>query len=163
MIDFFRYTSNFDCCTVEYEEWFNNPSTNIEKLQKFLDLSWQQSEADFGLMLSGIIDPAARHDYSDHREAGQPLVRTLYKLAARPGQDGSGDQIAYIVSQFVGFQQLQSVSAGLRGRRQGRCEISRDRARGNNLPSSGQRTRCGRRGGRTQSRRRRRASGRRSC
>src|SRR5215472_1402465 len=31
MIDFFRYTSNFDFCTVEYEEWFNNPSANIEK------------------------------------------------------------------------------------------------------------------------------------
>jgi hypothetical protein len=107
MIDFFRYTSNFDCCTVEYEEWFANPSANIEKLQKFLDLSWQQSEPDFGLMLSGIIDPAARHDDSDHREASQPLVRTLYKLAKRAGQDASGDQIAYIVSQFVGSQQLQ--------------------------------------------------------
>jgi hypothetical protein len=107
MIDFFRYTSNFDCCTVEYEEWFNNPSANFEKLQKFLDLSWQQSEPDSGLMLSGIIDPAARHDDSDHREASQPLVRTLYKLAKRAGQDGSGDQIAYIVSHFVGSQQLQ--------------------------------------------------------
>src|SRR6516164_6897422 len=109
MVDFFRYTSNFDFCTVEYEEWFNNPSANIEKLQKFLDLSWQQSEADLALVLSGIIDPGARHDDSDHREAGQPLVRTLYKLASRAGQDGEArDQITYIVSQFVGFQQLQS-------------------------------------------------------
>jgi len=108
MVDFFRYTSNFDFCTVEYEEWFNNPSANIEKLQKFLDLSWQQSEADLALVLSGIIDPGARHDDSDHREAGQPLVRTLYKLASRAGQDGEArDQITYIVSQFVGFQQLQ--------------------------------------------------------
>jgi hypothetical protein len=108
MVDFFRYASNFDFCTVEYEEWFNNPSANIEKLQKFLDLSWQQSEADLALVLSGIIDPGGRHDDSDHREAGQPLVRTLYKLASRAGQDGEArDQIAYIVSQFVGFQQLQ--------------------------------------------------------
>ena len=108
MVDFFRYTSNFDFCTVEYEEWFNNPSANIEKLQKFLDLSWQQSEADLALVLSGIIDPGSRHDDSDHREAGQPLVRTLYKLASRAGQDGEArDQITYIVSQFVGFQQLQ--------------------------------------------------------
>jgi hypothetical protein len=108
MIDFFRYTSNFDFCTVEYEEWFNNPSANIEKLQKFLDLSWQQSEADLGLVLSGVIDPGARHDDFDHREAGQPLVRTLYKLASRAGQDGeTRDQIADIVSQFVSFQQLQ--------------------------------------------------------
>jgi hypothetical protein len=108
MVDFFRYASNFDFCTVEYEEWFNNPSANIEKLQKFLDLSWQQSEADLGLVLSGLIDRGARHDDPEHRDANQPLVRSLYKLASRAGQDGEArDQIAYIVSQFVGFQQLQ--------------------------------------------------------
>ncbi len=56
MIDFFRYASNFDFCTVEYEEWFNNPSANIGKLQKFLGLPWQQSEADLDLVLSGIIE-----------------------------------------------------------------------------------------------------------
>ena len=83
MMDFFRYTNNLDFCTVEYEEWFNNPATNIEKLQKFLDVSWQQSEADLGLVLSGIIDPGARHDNPEHREASQPLARTLYKLAGR--------------------------------------------------------------------------------
>src|ERR1700751_5618823 len=55
MIDFFRYINNIDFCMLEYEEWFNNPSTNIEKLQKFLDLSWQQSEADLALVLSGLI------------------------------------------------------------------------------------------------------------
>jgi hypothetical protein len=107
MIDFFRYTIGFEFCTVEYEEWFENPELNIEKLQKFLDLSWQQSEADLALVLSGIIDPAARHDDPVHREANQPLVRTLYKLAGHAGLDGAGDQIAYIVSQFVSFQQLQ--------------------------------------------------------
>jgi hypothetical protein len=107
MVDFFRYATNFDFCTVEYEEWFNNPSANIEKLQKFLDLSWQQSEADLALVLSGIVDPALRHDDVEHREAVQPLVRSLYKLAGRAGQDGVRDQIAYTVSQFVSFQQLQ--------------------------------------------------------
>jgi hypothetical protein len=107
MIDFFRCINKFDFCLVEYEEWFKNPSTNIEKLQKFLDLPWEQSEADLDLVLSGIIDPAARHDDSDHREASQPLVRTLYKLASRASEDGVRDQIAYIVSQFVSFQQLQ--------------------------------------------------------
>jgi hypothetical protein len=107
IIDFYRYTSNFDCCTVQYEEWFDNPAANIEKLQKFLDLPWQQSESDLALLLSGIIDPGARHDDPEHREANQPLVRSLYKLASRAGQDGAGDQIAYIVSQFVSFQQLQ--------------------------------------------------------
>jgi hypothetical protein len=108
MIDFFRYTSNFDFCTVEYEDWFDNPASNIEKLRKFLDLPWQQSEADLSLVVSGIVDMTARHDDSAHREASQPLVRTLYKLAGQVGQDAKvRDQIAYIVSQFVGFQQLQ--------------------------------------------------------
>ena len=106
-IDFFRYASNFDFCTVGYEGWFSDPSANLEKLQKFLDLQWQQSEADLSLVLSGIIDPAARHDDPEHREPSQPLVRSLYKLAVSAGQDGARDQIAYIVSQFVSFQQLQ--------------------------------------------------------
>jgi hypothetical protein len=108
MIDFFRYSSNLDFCTVEYEEWFNNPSANIEKLRKFLDLPWQQSESDLALMLSGIIDPAFRHDDSEHREASQPLVRTLYKLMSRAGQDNEArNQIASVVTQFISFQQLQ--------------------------------------------------------
>jgi hypothetical protein len=108
IVDFFRYISKFDFCTVEYEEWFNNPSANIEKLTKFLDLQWQQSESDLSLVLSGIIDPALRHDDAEHREPNQPLVRSLYKLTSRAGDGGGArDQIGYIVSQFVSFQQLQ--------------------------------------------------------
>ena len=34
MIDFFRYASKFEFCTVEYEDWFDNPSANIERLQE---------------------------------------------------------------------------------------------------------------------------------
>jgi hypothetical protein len=108
MIDFYRYTSNYECCAVEYEEWFDDPAANIEKLRKFLDLPWQQGESDLALLLSDLIDPTARHDDPEHHEANQPLVRSLYKLASRAGRDGEArDQIAYIVSQFVGFQQLQ--------------------------------------------------------
>jgi chromosome segregation ATPase len=60
------------------------------------------------LVLSGIIDPTARHDDTTHREASQPLVRTLYKLARLARQDvAARDQIGHIVSQFIGFQQLQ--------------------------------------------------------
>jgi hypothetical protein len=108
LVDFFRYANSYDFCTVEHEGWFSDPSANLEKLRQFLDLQWQQSESDLALVLSGIIDPAARHDDSEHREASQPLVRSLYKLARSAGQDGGArDQIAYLVSQFVGFQQLQ--------------------------------------------------------
>jgi hypothetical protein len=77
------------------------------KITKFLDLPWQQSGSELGLILSDIINPAARPDGSGRREANQPLVRRLCKLAGRAGQDGAGDQISYIVSQFVSFQQLQ--------------------------------------------------------
>ncbi len=106
IVDFFRYANAFDVCTVEYEGWFKEP--NLEKLKQFLDLPWQQSELDLGLMLSGIIDPGARHDDYEYREASQPLVRSLYKLASHADHDtGARDQIACIVSQFVGFQQLQ--------------------------------------------------------
>jgi hypothetical protein len=101
VIDFFRYANGLDFCTVEYDDWFDNPSATAEKLRKSLDLPWQQSESELGLILSDIIDPAARPDGSGRREAGQPLVRTLYKLAGRAGQDGVHDQISYIVSQFV--------------------------------------------------------------
>jgi hypothetical protein len=108
MMDFYRYASSLDRCAVEYEEWFDNPAANIEKLRKFLDLPWQQSEADLVLLLSDLIDPAARHDDANNREASQPLVRTLYNLTGRADEDGEArDQIAYIVSQFVSFQQLQ--------------------------------------------------------
>jgi hypothetical protein len=107
MIEFFRYANGLDFCTVEYDEWFDNPAANAEKLQKFLDLPCQQSESELGLILSGIIGSAAGPDGSGRREASQPLVRTLYKLAGRTGQDGARDQISYIVAQFVGFQQLQ--------------------------------------------------------
>jgi hypothetical protein len=107
MIDFFRYANRFDFCTVEYDSWFDDPSANAEKLLKFLNLPWQQSEPDLRLILSDIIDPAAGADGSGHREASQPLVRTLYKLAGRACEGGVSDEISNIVSQFVGFQQLQ--------------------------------------------------------
>ncbi len=107
-VDFYRYANYFEVCTVEYEGWFSEPSANLEKLKQFLGLPWQQSESELGLMLSGIIDPTARHDGGDHREPGQPLVRSLYKLVRRAGRDGAAhNQIASIASQFVGFQQLQ--------------------------------------------------------
>src|SRR5215472_5275365 len=108
MVDFFRYTNKYDFCTIEYEEWFRKPLVNIEKLQQYLDLPWQQSEDDLALVLSGIIDPAARHDDPNHPGPSQPQVRALYDLARRLGQDGVRDEIVSIVSRFVGFQQLQT-------------------------------------------------------
>jgi hypothetical protein len=106
--DLFRYAGSLEMCTVEYEGWFGDPTVSLEKLRDFLGLAWQQSESELGLMLSGIIDSTARHDDHELREASQPLVRLLYKLVRRAGKDREAhDQIVYIASQFVGFQQLQ--------------------------------------------------------
>jgi hypothetical protein len=109
IVDFFRYAHSVDVCMIEYERWFSEPATNLGKLQRFLDLQWQQSQADLDLTLSGIIDPAARRDDRGYREASQPLVRSLYKLIRRAGEDAAApEQIAHTVSQFLAFQQLQS-------------------------------------------------------
>jgi hypothetical protein len=108
-VDFFRYAHSVDVCMIEYERWFSEPATNLGKLQRFLDLQWQQSQADLDLTLSGIINPAARCDDSGYREASQPLVRSLYKLVRRAGEDAAApEQIAHTVSQFLAFQQLHS-------------------------------------------------------
>src|SRR6266446_2024854 len=108
MVDFYRYSNAFDVCTVEYERWFTDPFGNFEQLKKFLDVPWQQSESDLGLVLSGIVDPALRHDGSDHREAGQPLVRSLYALARGDHPDGGArHQTSDIITQHINFQKVQ--------------------------------------------------------
>src|SRR3984893_14909721 len=108
MVDFFRYSGDFDICTVEYERWFTDPFGNFEQLKKFLDVPWHQSESDLGLVLSDIVDPALRHDGSDHREAGQPLVRSLYAIARGDHpDDGPLHQTSDIITQHINFQKLQ--------------------------------------------------------
>jgi hypothetical protein len=108
-VEFFRYAHSVDVCMIEYERWFSEPATNLGKLQRFLDLQWQQSQADLDLTLSGIIGPAARRDVSGYREPSQPLVRSLYKHVRRACEDAAApEQIAHTVSQFLAFQQLHS-------------------------------------------------------
>jgi hypothetical protein len=107
MADFFRYSGSFDVCAVEYEEWFRDPLSNFERLRAFLDLQWQQSAADLDLVLSGIIDPALRHDSSDHTAATHPLVRSLYEVARGTAGARRAGGHTDIVSQVVAFQRLQ--------------------------------------------------------
>jgi hypothetical protein len=109
MIDFFRYCSGFEICTTNYENWFRDPYANFEKLKKFLDVEWQQSRADLDLVLSGIVDPALRHDGSHYNEPHQPLVRSLYRLVGDCGRDGGvRDDVNNFVAQFISFQNLQA-------------------------------------------------------
>jgi hypothetical protein len=107
MIDCYRYTNGLDVCTIEYDGWLKEPLANFEKLRKFLDLRWQQSEFDLDLTLSGIIDPALNHGNPDYRKTSQ-LVCSLYELASRVGLDGATrERISAAVSGFINFQQLQ--------------------------------------------------------
>jgi len=108
MVDFFRYTGSFEVCTVEYESWFDKPAANLEKLQQFLALPWQQTANDLDVSISELIDQELRHDDSQRREARYPLVRSLYQLCSDSERDASArDRIDAIVSQFVRFQQFQ--------------------------------------------------------
>jgi hypothetical protein len=109
VVDFFRYRRGAEFCLVEYETWFDNPAENINKLCTFLELDWQQSEADLDVLVSGIIDGQLRHDDASQTEARQPLVRSLYRLARRAESDRAArDQIETLIAQFIGFQQLHS-------------------------------------------------------
>ena len=105
--DFFRYTKDYDICTVEYETWFEDPTTNLYKLFDFLQLGWSQSEFDLDLTISDVVDQTLRHDDPRRCEAGQPLARSLYKLARRASEEPTArEQIQLIVSQFISFQQF---------------------------------------------------------
>jgi hypothetical protein len=107
--DFFRYVKDGDICVLEYETWFDDPSVNVTKLQKFLDLSWHQSEFELEATIAGIVDADLRHDDPTGREARQPLVRSLYRLARHADHDAAArDQIRHMAAQFLGFQQLQA-------------------------------------------------------
>jgi hypothetical protein len=108
IMDFFRYTQDRDFCTIEYESWFHEPSANLGKLLKFLDLRWDQTDWDLDLATFGIVDPELRHDDPYCREARHPLVRSVYKLALRADHDSAARaQIQPIASQFISFQQFQ--------------------------------------------------------
>jgi hypothetical protein len=109
MVDFFRYCRGFEVCTVDYEDWFRDPCANFEKLKKLLDVEWQQSRPDLDLVLSGIVDPALRHDESHYNEPYHPLVRSLYRLVGDYGRDGGvRDEVNNFVAQFISIQNLQA-------------------------------------------------------
>jgi hypothetical protein len=108
LADFFRYTKNYEICTLEYEKWFENPRANYDRLKNFLNLRWHQGAGDLDLMLSAIVDPSLRHDSSEHRIPNQPIVRLLYRLATGTAHDREQSrQLNAAVTQFLDFQQLQ--------------------------------------------------------
>lgn len=108
MIDFFRYAINMDFCTIEYETWFNDPVYNTQKLRKFINLLPQQSQWNTELEVSSVIAPSLRHDAPSTKDADEPHIRSLYKLARVADQDSvAREQAEALARQFTEFQQLQ--------------------------------------------------------
>jgi hypothetical protein len=107
MADFFRYIHTTDMCIIEYEEWFTGPAVNFGKMLRFLNMEWEQSDADLRNVLSEVIDPRLRHDAVQFQAPRQPLIRSFYELTRTLAKDtGARENIGYIVSQFVAYQQL---------------------------------------------------------
>jgi GT2 family glycosyltransferase/glycosyltransferase involved in cell wall biosynthesis/Tfp pilus assembly protein PilF len=108
VVDCFRYTRNRDICVLEYETWFDAPATNIAKLREFLGPFSLDREFDIDAVVADIVDDQLRHDNPRLGEAQQPLIRTLYALARRAGDEpASRQQIQNIAAQYLSFDQLQ--------------------------------------------------------
>lgn len=115
VIDFFRYSIGAEFCLVEYEAWFDDAARNARKLCDFLELNCRQPGVDLERTVSGIIEPALRHDDYANSQAKQPLVRSVYELARRADTDRTvRGQIRELGNQFIGYQRLQGgIQRGL--------------------------------------------------
>jgi hypothetical protein len=109
-VDFFRYTKSAEICTIESEDWFNDPTPNLTKLRNFLDLREDRTEFNLDLTVSDLVHHELRHDDPRLSEASQPLIRSVYKLARRADHDSAARaQLQTLAAQFVTFQQLQGA------------------------------------------------------
>ena len=124
LADCFRYIPRHDLCIVNYEEWFGDYSDNLNGLMNFLDIEWEQSQADLGAAVGAIVDRDLRHSDERLDVARQPLVRSFHNLVAAARKDPSRRaEIDHFVNQFVAFQQLlwpferaQRALSGIAGR-----------------------------------------------
>ena len=107
MADIFRNVDDQQICTIEYETWFDNPDANLEKLMRFLNIRWRQSDADLRMALADIVDQRLRHDTGADLSARHPLVRSFYTLARSFADDPAArERIEYIVNHFITYQHL---------------------------------------------------------
>jgi GT2 family glycosyltransferase/tetratricopeptide (TPR) repeat protein len=110
IVDFFRYTRNSDICILEYENWFDDPAANLEKLCSFIEPAGLHRTLDADSLIAAIADDALRHDDRQHSRARLPLVRALYALARRADRDTAArEQVLAVAAQYAGFNQLQSA------------------------------------------------------
>ena len=107
-VEFFRHSRKADICTIEYDEWFGDRATNLEKLQRFLGLP-DAAELDVEAAVSEIVEQGKPDSDIDPGEARQPLIRSVYRLARRAEHDADArDQLQHIARQLLSFQQLHA-------------------------------------------------------
>jgi GT2 family glycosyltransferase/glycosyltransferase involved in cell wall biosynthesis/Flp pilus assembly protein TadD len=108
VVDCFRYTRKHATCVLEYETWFDAPTTNLAKLREFLGPFSLDREFDIDPIVAAIVDDQLRHDNPQLGQARQPLIRTVYALARRADDDPAArQQIQNIAGQYLSFDQLQ--------------------------------------------------------
>src|SRR6266568_6197163 len=108
VIECFQHTKNHGVCLLEYEAWFDAPKANLEKLREFVGGFPLDREVDVDAVLADIVDDQLRHDNPQLAEAQHPLIRSLYALAQRAGDDPAARaQIQNIAVQYRGFDQMQ--------------------------------------------------------
>ncbi len=108
VIDCFQHTKNHNVCVLEYETWFDAPRTNLAKLSEFIGPFSLERELDIDAVVSDIVDDQLRHDNQPLAQVQHPLIRSLYALAQRAGDDPAArEQIHNIAAQYRGFDQMQ--------------------------------------------------------
>lgn len=104
MAEVFRHAWDWEICSIEYDDWFPDPMTNMGKLTRFLDR--EDACPDLRITAAAIVDSGLRHNGIEYAEARQPLVRSLYRLARNSSEDAR-DSIAQIIRPFAAYQELQ--------------------------------------------------------
>ena len=112
-VEFFRHARKAEICTIDYDEWFVDSATNLQKLQRFLALPDEPAAPDVEAAVSPMIEHERPGDDIERGDARQPLIRSVYRLACRAERDaGARDQLQHIAGQLLSFQQLHAAARG---------------------------------------------------
>ena len=76
-VEFFRHARKAGICTIEYDEWFVDAATNLQKLRRFLALPDEPAEPDTEQAVSAIIEQERPGSDILPDEARQPLIRSV--------------------------------------------------------------------------------------
>lgn len=128
IVDCFRYTADQPTIVIEYDEWFDNRTATLKRLQDFLALPVPQNQDDIELAVDHLVRSDLRHQR--HGDAArQPLIRYGYHLAREAWKSPEGrEKLQRFTSDFLAFKQLlDPFEVGLK-RIQGECEALRQQA-----------------------------------